>query len=118
MQEHLCDICKKEQARIQITGEGRYCLNCHNEMILKKYGMENTFDYPETMAVMEPDGKMHTFKVEHVILGAIVSWDAYEQGGDYHFREISDIDANGTATAKKFFRKIVDGVCTKSLRAA
>ena len=118
MSEQLCDICKKEPARIQITGEGCYCLNCHNEMVLKKYGLENTFDYPETMAVMEPDGKMHTFKVEHVILGAIVSWDAYEQGGNYHFREISAIDANGSVTAKKFFRKIVDGVCTKSLHAA
>ena len=118
MKEHLCDICKKAPARIQITGEGQYCLECHNEMILKKYGLENTFDYPKTMIVMEPGGKTHTFRVEHVILGASVSWDAYEQGGDYHFREISDIDENGTATAKKFFRKIVDSVCTKSLHAA
>ena len=118
MEEYLCDICKKEPARIQITGKGRYCLNCHNEMVLKEYGLEDTFDYPETMTVIEPDGAIHIFKVEHIILGAIVSWDAYEQGGNYHFKEISDIDANGTAMAKKFFRKIVDGVCTKSLHCA
>ena len=118
MEEYLCDICKKEPARIQITGKGRYCLNCHNEMVLKEYGLEDTFDYPETMTVIEPDGVIHIFQVEHIILGAIVSWDAYEQGGNYHFKEISDIDANGTAMAKKFFRKIVDGVCTKSLHCA
>ena len=84
MEEYLCDICKKEPARIQITGKGRYCLNCHNEMVLKEYGLEDTFDYPETMTVIEPDGAIHIFKVEHIILGAIVSWDAYEQGGNYH----------------------------------
>ena len=76
---------------------------------------KRTGDYAETIVVMEPDGVMHTFKVEHVILGGIVRWDAYEQGGNYHFREISDIDANGTAAAQKFFQKIVEGVCTKSL---
>lgn len=115
MFEHLCDICKKEPAQIKIIGRGHYCLKCHNETILREFGIDNTFDYAETIVVMEPDGVMHTFKVEHVILGSIVSWDAYEQGGNYHFREISDIDANGTGSAQKFFQKIVEGVCTKSL---
>lgn len=116
MSEHLCDTCKKEPVRIEITGRGHYCLKCYNEMLLKEFGIDNTFDYAEAIVVMEPDGAMHTFKVEHMILGGIVSWDAYEQDGNYHFREISDIDANGTATAQKFFQKVVEGVCTKSLK--
>lgn len=115
MTNYLCDICKKEPAKIQIAGEGQYCLKCHNEMILKKFGIDNTFDYANTMAVIEPNGTIHTFKVEHMVLGGIVSWNAYEQGGNYHFKEISDIETNGSVVAQKFFRKIVDGVCTKSL---
>ena len=42
-------------------------------------------------------------------------WDAFEQNGIYHFREISDIESIGAAAAQRFFRKIVEGVCTKSL---
>ena len=67
------------------------------------------------MAVMEPNGRCHTFHIEHMIMGDTVCWDAFEQSGNYHFREISDIEANGAAVAQKFFRKIVEGVCTKSL---
>ena len=31
---------------------------------------------------------------EHVILGTVVSWDANEIGGNYSFRECSDVDEN------------------------
>lgn len=115
MSECLCDICKKQVAKIQITGKGKFCLDCHNDIVLKENGIDDTFHYAPTMTVMEPSGAIHTFRVEHVILGTIVSWDAYEVDGDYHFREISDIGSNGTAVARKFFQKIVDGVCTKTL---
>lgn len=115
MSDCLCDVCKKQMAKIQITGQGKYCLDCHNDIILKKFGIEDTFQYAPTMAVMEPSGAMHTFRVEHVILGRIVSWDAYEIDGEYHFKEISDIENNGAAVARKFFQKIVEGVCTKTI---
>lgn len=115
MSDCLCDVCKKQVAKIQVTGQRKFCLDCHNDIILKKFGMDDTFHYAPTMAVMEPSGVTHTFRVEHMILGAIVSWNAYEIDGDYHFKEISDIESNGEAVARKFFQKIVDGVCTKTL---
>ena len=113
--DYICDICRKKPATVQISGEGQYCLDCYNEKMLNAYGVENTFDYPKSMTVIEPNGAMHTFQIEHMVLGPLVSWDAIEQGGHYHFKESSNVEANGSATAQMFFRKIVDGVCTKSL---
>jgi hypothetical protein len=84
-------------------------------MILERIGVDDTFHYPDTMAVREPNGSLHTFHIEHMIMGDTVCWDAFEQNGIYHFREISDIGSNGTESAQRFFRKIVEGVCTKSL---
>lgn len=112
----ICDICKKRPVKIHVEGEGDFCLDCYNKAFLEKIGVEDTYDYPRQMSVIEPGGKMHTFNIEHVILGTLVSWDAYEVGGEYHFRECSDIDENGTVVAQRFFKKIVKGVCTKSLK--
>ena len=77
--------------------------------------MPDTFKYARTMSVMEPTGELYTFEVNHIILGDIVSWEAIEQQGGYEFKGISDIEDNGTEVAKRFFKKIVDGVCTKTL---
>lgn len=115
MENQLCDICKQKPIRVHVTGKGDYCLDCYNSLILDEYGIEDTFDYPETMSVMEPSGILHSFHIEHMVLGDKVSWDAYEVDGNYHFREMSDAETNGAAVAQKFFRKIVNGVCTKSL---
>ena len=115
MSEQICDICKKEPVRIHIKGQGNFCLKCYNTMILERIGVDDTFHYPDTMAVREPNGSLHTFHIEHMIMGDTVCWDAFEQNGIYHFREISDIGSNGTESAQRFFRKIVEGVCTKSL---
>ena len=115
MSEQICDICKKEPVRIQIKGQGQYCLKCYNAMNLERTGVDDTFHYPDTMAVWETNGRLHTFHIEHIIMGNTVCWDAFEQNGIYHFREISDIESNGAAAAQRFFRKIVEGVCTKSL---
>lgn len=115
MSEQICDICGKEPVRIHVKGQGNYCLKCYNTMILERIGADDTFHYPDTMAVREPNGKLHTFHIEHIIMGDTVCWDAFEQNGNYHFREITDIESNGAAAAQRFFRKIVEGVCTKSL---
>ena len=101
--------------RVHIKGHGNYCLKCYNAMALERIGADDTFHYPDTMAVSEPNGRLHSFHIEHMIMGNTVCWDAFEQNGIYHFREISDIGVNGAAAAQKFFRKIVEGVCTKSL---
>ena len=115
MSEQICDICKKEPVRIHIEGQGNYCLKCYNTMILERIEVDDTFQYPDTMAVREPNGNLHIFRIEHMIMGDTVCWDAFGQNSIYHFREISDIESNGAATAQRFFRKIVEGVCTKSL---
>lgn len=105
----------KNKAIISITGRGQYCYDCHNKMVMDDYGMPDTFNYAKTMSVMEPSGEVHTFEVNHIILGDIVSWEAVEKQGGYRFNDISDIEDNGVEVAKRFFKKIVDGVCTKTL---
>ena len=104
MSEQICDICKKEPVRIHIKGQGNYGLKCYNSMVLERSGAIDTFHYPDTMAVREKNGRLHTFHVEHIVLGSTVCWDAYEQNGYFHFRETSDIESDGAAVAQKFFR--------------
>lgn len=110
----ICEVCKKNPAKIQI-GKHSYCFDCHNKMALKDMGIDNDFVYAKNMSVIEPCGKMHSFKIEHIVLGSIVRWEANEIDGEYRFRLISDVDEDGTAIAQKLFRKIVDGVCSKTL---
>ena len=111
----ICEICKKNPAKIEIDGKHSFCLDCHNKMALEDIGIKDTFAYAKNISVIEPNGSMHTFEVEHVILGGIVSWDANEKDGNYQFRLISHVGEDGAATAQKLFRKIVDGVCNKTL---
>ena len=109
-----CEICKKNPAKIRI-GNHSYCFDCYNKMALRDVGIDDSFTYAKNMSVIEPGGKMHTFEIEHVVLGGIVSWEANEKDGEYQFRLISNIEEDGAATAQKLFRKIVEGVCTKTL---
>jgi len=111
----LCDVCNRVPAKILVTGEGDLCLDCYNARILNRIGKEDTFEYPRRITIMEPGGEIHTFDVEHVILGTMVSWEAKEVGGNYSFRECSDIDENGAVVAQRLFKKIVKGVSAKAL---
>lgn len=109
-----CEICKKNPAKISI-GNHSYCFDCHNKMALHDMGIDDSFTYAKNMPVIEPNGKIHTFEIEHVVLGGIVSWEANEKDGEYQFRLISQTGEDGADTAQKLFRKIVEGVCTKTL---
>lgn len=109
-----CEICKKNLAKIRI-GNHSYCFDCHNKMALRDMGIDDSFTYAKNMSVIEPNGQMHTFEIEHVVFGGIVSWEANEKDGDYQFRLISDVEEDGAFTAHKLFRKIVEGVCNKTL---
>ena len=111
----LCCVCKKNISYIHIEGVGDYCRDCHNKKMLEEFGVKNDFNYAKIIIVSDKSGERHTFKVEHIILGSIVSWDAEEIKGDYTFRLISKITDNGTEVARRFFHKIVDGVNNKSL---
>ena len=115
---NLCCICKTNPAYIHIEGEGDYCRDCHNKKVLDKFGVKNDFSYANTIIITDGDGEIHTFNVEHIILGSIVSWEAREVNGDYSFKEISDIRSNGSEVAQRFFKKIFDGVNNKTLELA
>ena len=41
----LCDRCGKNPPIIHITGEGSYCADCNNQMMLEMFGKDNTFHY-------------------------------------------------------------------------
>ena len=111
----LCDRCGKNPPVIQITGEGSYCADCNNQMMLEKFGKDNTFHYAKNIIISESDGKLHSFRIQHLILGGIVTWEAQEVEGNYHFEDTSDINDNGSEVAQRFFRKIMNGVLYKSI---
>ena len=75
MSEQFCDICGKEPVRIHVKGQGNYCLKCYNTMNLERTGVDDTFHSPDTMAVWETNGRLHTFHIEHIIMGDTVCWD-------------------------------------------
>ena len=111
----LCCKCNKNPAYIHIEGKGSYCRDCHNKQMLDVFGVKNDFDYANTIIISDSNGELHTFNVEHIILGSIVSWEAREIDGDYVFKEISDIGSNGSEVAQRFFAKIFEGVNNKTL---
>ena len=111
----LCDRCGKNPPVIHITGEGSYCADCNNQLMLEMFGKDNTFHYAKNIIISETDGKMHSFRIQHLILGGIVSWEAQEVGGNYHFEDVSDLNDNGSDIAQRFFRKIMNGVLYKSI---
>lgn len=110
-----CDICKKNKAIIRINGSTNYCYACHNAMMLESFGEVDTYQYPGEISVVDDNGENHTLKINHLILGSIVQWEATEVGGGYHFREISELGDSGYLVAKRFFDKITHGICTKSI---
>lgn len=59
-----CEICKKNPAKISI-GNHSYCFDCHNKMALHDMGIDDNFTYAKNMSVIEPNGKIHTFEIEH-----------------------------------------------------
>ena len=72
----LCDICGKGEAVIFIEGEGKFWRKCNNERMMKLFGEEEEYRYPETAFVYESDGTLRKFRVTHLMLGAIVEWNA------------------------------------------
>ena len=65
----LCDRCGKNPSVIHIAGKGNYCADCNNQMMLEMYGKDNTFHYAKNIIISETDGKMHSFRIQHLILG-------------------------------------------------
>ncbi len=61
----ICDICNKQPVKIHIEGEGDYCLDCYNAMILDRMGKDDTFDYPRQITTKEPDGVVNTYRTCH-----------------------------------------------------
>ena len=56
----LCDRCGKNPPVIHISGEGSYCADCNNQMMLELFGKDNTFHYAKNIIINETDGKMHS----------------------------------------------------------
>ena len=84
-------------------------------MMLEMFGKDNTFHYAKNIIISETDGKMHSFRIQHLILGNIVTWEAQEVGGNYYFQDVSDLNENGSDVAQRFFQKIINGVQYKSI---
>ena len=111
----LCCVCKKNIPYIHIEGDGDYCRECHNQKMLDVFGIKNDFYYSNKIRVSDIYGGFHTFVVEHIILGSIVSWEAREVNGYYKFSLISNITDNGSEVAYRFFQKIAEGVNNKTI---
>ena len=111
----LCDCCKKEESVIQISGVGHFCMKCHNDRMLKHFEKQDDFNYQETIYIYEKNGNVHQFELNHLILGAIVSWEANETGGGYHVKEISHIDDDTGVVINRFYQKIITAVRSKTI---
>ena len=112
----LCDVCKSKEAVIHITGEGDFCAACHNRRMLDRFLMTNDAVHADHVSVAEPDGAIHTFHVQHLILGAIVSWEAVELTGKYEVRWVSRLSSELQDQVSDFYQRIVESVMTKTVK--
>ena len=111
----VCDLCKTKEAVIHITGEGHFCASCHNRRMLNKFQMPDDAVHAEHVSIAEPDGTIHTFHVQHLILGAIVSWEAVELTGKYEVRWVSQLSSELQDQVSEFYQRIVESVMTKTV---
>jgi hypothetical protein len=111
----ICDCCNKEQAVIYIAGEGHFCLKCNNDIMLRRYNVQNDFGYQETIFIYEKEGNLRQFKLHHMILGGIVSWEANEIGGSYQIKDVSYLGDNTAAVISRFNKKIIETIQNKTI---
>ena len=114
-EEHLCDICKQRKPVITIHGEGQFCAACHNKRMLDMFELGEDAVHAEHLSIVETNGKMHTFHVQHLIFGELVVWEANEIPEGYRIQQNFHITENLQGQVKDFYQRILDTVQTKSL---
>ena len=111
-----CDICGKEPALIHIEGVGNFCLDCHNNRMAAKCGLDHDpFDYPRDVAVTDKDGELHHVRLSHMYFGPMIRWQANEQNGSYEIVERGSVDEPAALQIARFHKKIVDSVWNRTL---
>lgn len=112
----MCDICGKKSAMIHIEGEGNFCLDCHNERMSSRFGMDkNSFNYPAEAAFTDKDGNLHFFRLTHMFLGNMIRWQAVECGGCYEVVMLASIGDSVVGQISGFYRKISDTLWNRTL---
>ncbi len=110
-----CCICGSPDVRIHITGDGEYCLACNNARMLERMGKADDYHYQEKIYVMDDEQELHLFHLEHSILGALVHWEAKEEGSCKTISLITDVDEPASRGIKIFYQKIVASVSSRTI---
>ena len=112
----LCGMCHEKPAMIHLKGEGDFCLDCHKKRMSYKLGLDDDhFEYPDEVMFTDKEGNLHSFHLSHIILGTVVRWMAFENGGEYEIIMRTSVEESFPTQISSFYRKIADTLWNKSL---
>jgi hypothetical protein len=109
-----CDHCNNE-AKVILDNSNNLCMDCYNKILSEEYGCECFNEFTREIVISEPDGTIHTFEIEQMLLGKYTYWRAYEEGG-YEFALRVDTESNQKVAVKRLHQKILKGISAKSMQ--
>lgn len=112
----LCDVCKINEARIHISGEGAYCFDCHNARISEQYGYDRLAQYAREITVHDASNRPHRLKITNLLLPHCSEWIADEGDNGYQFSYMAKPGDDQSVALFRLQQKIVAGLQHESLR--
>lgn len=112
----LCDVCKVNEARIHISGEGAYCFDCHNARIAKQYHFDRLEQFAREIIVYDASNRPHRFSITNLLMPDFSEWIADEGDNGYQFSYMSKPGDDQALALYRLQRKTVAGLQHESLR--
>lgn len=110
-----CDKCGEREARIFIEGAGKFCLDCHNEMLASRMGIKLHTDYAKHVSIIDSEETMRTFEIRHMLMPLYSQWEAVEVGGDAKFAVMVDTAEDQERGLVKLQAKMLLGLGCRSI---
>ncbi|MCD8510410.1 MAG: hypothetical protein LRY73_11470 [Bacillus sp. (in: Bacteria)] len=109
----LCDVCKKVEGKITISGEGErhtYCFDCHNEQMADELGV-SLETQPKALSVTDFQGVRRDFAIIQHLDPIGISMEAEEHiEFGYQFAVHGELDCNQNELFQQLVDKVKHGV--------
>ena len=117
-----CNKCGEKEVLVSISGYGDFCAECHNNMMIDWYGVNDLTSLREKISVCDEDGTVHHFKIRDMNKGGQSYWIATEvtENGEteiefgYSFQVKTGIEREQFSALTELREKVVAGVSNKS----
>lgn len=111
----LCDICKVQESRIHMEGEGQFCYDCHNARIARIHHIERLEHFAREIIVRDASGRPHHFEITNLLMPHFSEWAAEESPLGYFFNVMVEPDDDQEEALLKLHRKVITGLQHQTL---